>query len=104
MSKKFVLAGIAAVGLTFVASSAMAGPISNACMQSNRTSASNSLCACIQRVADGTLRGSDQRRAASFFRDPDKAQQVRMSKSRNENAFWARYKLFGQQAESSCTG
>jgi hypothetical protein len=29
-------------------------------------------------VADQTLRGTDQRRVATFFRDPDKAQDVRM--------------------------
>jgi hypothetical protein len=73
-------------------------------MQSNRQAANPALCSCIQQVADVTLQGADQRRAASFFRNPDKAQQVFMSRSRADDAFWQRYKTFGAQAEQSCAG
>ncbi len=103
MSKKILWAGFAALGLMGLASEAMAGPISSACLRSNRTAANNALCSCIQQVADTTLRGADQRRVASFFKNPDKAQQVRMSKSRNDDAFWERYTAFGQKAEASCS-
>ena len=90
--------------LLFVATEVSAGPISNACMQSNRRAANAALCGCIQTVADNTLAGADPRRAAAFFRDPDKAQKVFLSQNRADDAFWARYKAFGAQAEQSCSG
>ena len=34
--------------------------------------------------------------------DADEAQQVRMSKSDADNAFWARYKNFAATAEAYC--
>ncbi|MEO8241332.1 MAG: hypothetical protein ABI832_03415 [bacterium] len=104
MTKKILWTGFTALGLIFVGSAVAAGPIGAACMQSHRSAASSALCSCIQQVADVTLPGADQRRAAAFFRDPDKAQQVRMSKSRNDDAFWARYTAFGQKAEAYCAG
>ena len=51
-----------------------------------------------------TLSGSDQRRAVSFFKDPEKAHKVWMSKSRSDDEFWERYKSFGAQAEAMCGG
>jgi hypothetical protein len=102
MSKILLGAGFAALSLMCMAGVASAGPIEGACMKSNRNAANRALCSCIQQVADITLGGSDQRRAASFFKDPDKAQQVRMSKSDNDDAFWERYKTFGQQASLAC--
>lgn len=83
---------------------ASAGPIENACLSSNRSAANRSLCSCIQQVADITLGGGDQRLAASFFKNPDRAQQVRMSKSSKDDAFWSRYVVFGQQAQMACAG
>jgi hypothetical protein len=97
-------AGIAAVSVMLMSGGAMAGPISGACNASSRSAATPSLCSCIQKVADQTLRGSDQRRVATFFRDPDKAQLVRMSRKSADDAFWERYSLFGQQAEMICQG
>ena len=81
---------------------AEAGPIDNACIRSDRGARSPGLCGCIQQVANQTLSRSDQRRAASFFRDPHEAQEVRMSKSDRDNAFWARYKRFASTAEAYC--
>ena len=83
---------------------AIAGPIESACVKSDRKAASRALCGCIQQVADMTLSGGEQRRAAQFFRDPDQAQKVRMSKSDRDNAFWARYKNFGETASAYCGG
>jgi len=103
MTKRLIWAGLAALCVGFVASAASAGPISNACMQSNRSAANKSLCGCIQAVADSTLAGADQRRAATFFRDPDKAQQVFLSQKRADDTFWTRYKAFGALAEQSCS-
>lgn len=102
MSKYLIGAGFAALSLMSMAGVASAGTIEAACMKSNRDAANRSLCACIQQVADITLGGNDQRRAASFFKDPDQAQKVRMSKSGNDDAFWERYKTFGEQAQLAC--
>lgn len=81
---------------------ANAGVISNACINSDRP-ASRALCGCIQQAADMTLGHSDQRRAARFFADPHKAQEVRASSSDRDNAFWDRYQNFGQTAEAMCS-
>jgi hypothetical protein len=104
MMKTLFGAGILALSLSFVAGAAFAGPIQSACLQSSRNAATAGLCSCIQQVADVTLGGADQRRAAGFFRNPDKAQDVRMSKTRNDDAFWDRYQIFGQRAEMVCAG
>lgn len=88
----------------FLASAALAGPIERACNKSDRKAASRSLCNCIQHVADDTLSNGDQRRAVSFFKDPEKAHKVWMSKSVKDDAFWERYKAFGAKAEAMCGG
>lgn len=86
-----------------IATPAAAGPIENACNRSERSSATRSLCRCIDNVAQQTLSRSEQRRAARFFRDPDEAQRVRASRSDRDNEFWARYRAFGAAAERSCS-
>lgn len=79
---------------------AEAGPIRNACLRTDK--GNRSVCACIQQVADMTLRGGDQRRAARFFSDPDKAHETWLSQRASDDAFWERYKAFGAQAEAYC--
>lgn len=81
---------------------ASAGPIENACVRSDRGQAARALCRCIDSVAQTTLTRSEQRRAARFFSDPDRAQAVRMSKTARDNEFWARYRAFGASAEQYC--
>lgn len=98
--KTYLLAG--AVMLAS-ATAVQAGPVERACNASDRT-ASRSLCSCIGQVADRTLSGADQRRAAKFFRDPAAAQKVKASDTRANEAFWQRYARFGSAAESSCAG
>lgn len=85
-----------------VTTGAMAGPIEKACNKSDRRAASRPVCNCIQQVADMTLQSSDQRRAAEFFKNPDKAHSTWMSKSDRDDAFWERYKQFGAYAEQYC--
>ena len=82
---------------------AEAGPIDNACIRSDRGARSPGLCGCIQQVANQTLSRSDQRRAARLFRNADEAQEIGMSKSDADNAFWARYKNFAATAEAYCS-
>jgi hypothetical protein len=94
----------AALLLSLSATGAQAGPIQSACLRSDRDAANRSLCSCIQQVADMTLVGSDQRRAAKFFSDPDKANETWLSQRASDDAFWDRYKNFGQTAEAYCAG
>jgi hypothetical protein len=82
---------------------AAAGPIERACMASER-GGNRSLCGCIQQAADLTLSGGDQRRAAKFFNDPDRAHATWVSQSASDDAFWDRYQSFGQTAEAFCAG
>ncbi|RJL16318.1 hypothetical protein [Paracoccus siganidrum] len=93
---------IAATAVMLTAPLAVAGPIDSACVRSDRARGNAPLCGCIQQVANQTLSRSDQRRAADFFRDPHRAQEVRTSKSDADNAFWARYKRFASAAEAYC--
>lgn len=93
---------VAAILFGIGAGPGVAGPIDRACVQSNR-SANRQLCDCIQRVANLTLTGSDQRLAASFFTDPVKAQQVRQSGQTSHKRFWDRYSKFGTTAQAVCS-
>ncbi|WBU53852.1 hypothetical protein [Paracoccus sp. SCSIO 75233] len=93
---------IAAAAIVMTAPLAVAGPIDSACVRSDRGARQPALCGCVQQVADQTLSRADQRRAARFFRDPQEAQVVRMSKRDADNAFWARYKRFAGTAEAYC--
>lgn len=104
MLKPLVLAATAALFLPLSVAPASAGPIQSACMRSDRDAANRALCSCIQQVADMTLRGADQRRAAKFFADPDKANETWLSQRASDDAFWERYKAFGQTAEAYCAG
>ncbi len=95
---------LAATGLFLAATAAFAGPIETACNRSDRQAANPAVCGCLQQVADMTLRGADQKRAAKFFGDPEQAHEVRMSTTDRDNAFWDRYKNFGATAEAYCAG
>lgn len=101
MTKTLIATSLLALALPMTA---MAGSIESACLRSDRAAANRALCGCIQQVADMTLKGGDQRKAAKFFQDPDQAQKVRMSKSDSDNEFWARYKNFGETAAAYCGG
>lgn len=83
------------------ATAIIAGPIDQACVRSSG-GADPMLCDCIQRVANMTLTGSDQKMAAQFFSDPSKAQEVRQSARAAHQEFWQRYVSFGSAAESVC--
>jgi len=97
-----ILVALVAI-LPVVASPTLAGPIQKACMASDR-GGNRSLCSCIQEAADLTLSNSDQRKAAKFFKDPEEAHATWVSQSSSDDAFWERYKSFGQTAEAYCAG
>ena len=103
--KKSMLAGVAAAAfVSFSVTSAFAGPVERGCLKSDRKAANRAVCSCIQQVADMTMTGADQRRAAKFFGDPDAAHKVWLSKRAADDAFWERYKAFGEMAEAYCKG
>lgn len=104
MQNPFVRATLVAVFLSLMSGTGAAGPIERACLSSDRAGASRTLCGCIQQVADMTLQGGDQRRAAGFFKDPEKAHATWTSQTASDNAFWDRYKNFGATAEAYCAG
>lgn len=81
---------------------AQAQSIERACLGSDRPGVSRAMCGCIQEAANITLSSKDQRLAASFFRNPDRAQDVRKSDTQRDDAFWERYRNFGQTAEVFC--
>ena len=97
--KTMILAG----ALACIAVPAMADSIERACLKSDRKAANRSLCGCIQDIADLTLSQAEQRRAATFFTDPHKTQEVRQSDARRDEEFWLRYKSFGNQAKTYCS-
>ena len=102
MKKSYLAGALSALVLSLATSAAMAGPIERACNRADK--GNRAVCGCIQQVADMTLRGSDQRRAAKLMKDPDLAHEVWISKRGSDDAFWDRCKAFGQQAEAYCAG
>ncbi|PIE13180.1 MAG: hypothetical protein CSA70_06275 [Rhodobacterales bacterium] len=78
------------------------GPISRACLASDRKARSPALCGCIQHVANQSLSASDQRLAATFYGDPHKAQEIRQSDRVSHEVFWKKYKSYSQQAAQTC--
>lgn len=78
------------------------GPINSACLTSDRRARSRQLCGCIQAVANTTLSRSEQRTAARFYRDPQRAQDIRQSDRSSHEAFWQRYRAYADSAERIC--
>lgn len=78
------------------------GPVGSACSASSRDAANPQLCACVQRVASNSLSYSEQKRAATFFADPDLAQATRTRDDASSEAFWRRYKAFSERAAATC--
>ncbi|WP_294620612.1 hypothetical protein [uncultured Roseovarius sp.] len=78
------------------------GPISKACMASDRKARSRQLCGCIQAAADQTLTGAQQRRAVKFYRDPHSAQEIRQSDRGSNERFWKAYSNYGERARQLC--
>lgn len=78
------------------------GVVSDACLGAGRSAASPQLCSCVQQVANQNLSRRDQARAASFFVDPQRAQDTRQSDNPNDEAFWLRYRAFSDRAALVC--
>lgn len=78
------------------------GPISKACMASDRKARSRELCGCIQAVADQRLSNSQQKTAVGFYSNPHRAQEIRQSDKASHEAFWKDYKAYGEAAKRTC--
>lgn len=78
------------------------GPISKACLQSDRKKKSTQLCTCIQAAADKTLSRSDQRKSVAFYTNPHLAQEIRTSDRSNDEKFWDAYAAYGREAQRLC--
>lgn len=92
---------ITAIAVAIAGPALAGGAVETACQKAGRN-ASDAMCACIQQAADRTLGGGDQRRAAKFFADPEKAQETRVSDSASADAFWDRYSAFVATAQKMC--
>lgn len=78
------------------------GPISRACLAADRSAASTSLCACVQRVANAELSSTDRRRVASFFGNPEVAHATKISDTEANDNFWRRYQAYVRSARNQC--
>ena len=100
MKQVLVLGAVA--GVLALSGPAAANPIERACMQSDRSAATRSLCRCIGDAADRTLSHGDMRTGSRFFRDPGEAQRVQLSDTTRNDAFWERWQNFAATAEAMC--
>lgn len=98
---KFLMV-LSCVALAACGGGRVSGEIGQACIAADRSAASPALCSCIQTVANQSLSGADQRRAATFFADPDLAQSTRQADGSRNEAFWDRYTAFADRAQTSC--
>lgn len=78
------------------------GEISQACLEADRRAANPALCSCVQQVANQSLSSSERTRAATFFVDPQLAQDTRRSDRRSDERFWERYRAFTDLASQIC--
>ena len=102
MRKIMTALALATLAVPLATSAVDARAIESACNRSDRSAATRGLCACVQQVANRHLNRSEQRQAARFFSDPDRAQGVRVSRSDRDRAFWQRYRAFANDAEAGC--
>ncbi|PYE85416.1 arginine transporter [Pseudoroseicyclus aestuarii] len=99
---RYLLGAVAILSLTSCGGGRLSGPISAACLQSDRSAANTQVCSCIQGAANDGLSRGDQRRAAAFWDDPQRAQDTRTSDRAGDEAFWTRYRAFADRAERIC--
>ncbi len=103
--KPFLILPVMALAImgAFAVMPASANPIERACLQSGRSTADTALCSCIGSAADRTLTNRQMRDGARFFRDPQRAQDVRQSSQRAHEDLWQAWRRFGETAEAMCS-
>lgn len=99
-----LIAASATMLATSLPAPAFAGPgiIDRACRQTNRPSATPTLCRCLQKVAESELSLSERKRVARWFNDPHQAQVTRQSDRSSDEKLWKRHKAFAAQAKKTC--
>ncbi len=97
-----IILALTALVLLAACSGGVTGEVGRACMDAGRQAANPALCSCVQRAASQTLSPADQRRAARFFADPQRAQDTRQSPRASDREFWQRYRAFVARAEAIC--
>ena len=97
-----ILGALASAAACGGGSRGASGEISQACLDADRRAASPALCSCIQQVANQSLSGGDQSRAAAFFAAPQLAQDTRQSDRGSDERFWLRYRAFSDLASEIC--
>lgn len=100
---KTTLLATSVVTLFVFSPAVQATVIERACNASDRKAANRTMCGCIQDAADMMLSSREQRKAAEFFADPHKAQELRQSDSNYDERFWENYKEFGTVAAKFCS-
>lgn len=78
------------------------GPISNACIASDRKSRSRALCGCIQGSGGPDAEPVRPAPRGAFYRDPHKAREIRQSDRSRDESFWKAYRAYGERAERLC--
>ena len=78
------------------------GDISRACLAADRSAASVQLCSCVQSVANQTLSARDRARVVTFFENPEIANDVKISDTWANDAFWDRYRAFISASRQAC--
>lgn len=79
-----------------------AGAVEKACLRSGQSSASKSLCKCIDTTARKTLGFSHQNTAAQLILRPERSEKMRQSPRSRDRQFWAAYTKFARTAERRC--
>ncbi|MEO0931003.1 MAG: arginine transporter [Pseudomonadota bacterium] len=97
-----MLGAVASMAACGGGSGPVTGDISEACLAADRRAASPALCSCVQQVANQTLSGREQARAATFFENPQLAQDTRQSDRASDERFWDRYRSFSDLATEIC--
>lgn len=82
---------------------AASGTVERACLKADRDKASPALCGCIQDVASAVFSSSEERQVAKLFSSPEKTQELRQSDRASDEAFWQKYKYFGEVATLYCS-
>ena len=78
------------------------GNISRACLSADRSAATPTLCKCVQGVANSELSRRDRTRVADFFDDAENANDMKISETTANDAFWTRYRAFTSSARIKC--
>lgn len=101
MMHRMVLLGVLVL-LAACGGGRVSGDVGEACMAADRKAASTQLCSCVQQAASLTLNASDQRRATTFFEDPQLAQDTRQAGNSSSARFWKRYEDFSATSKAMC--